>query len=226
MMQNTDSAINLGIATCNNSSLYFCKRYINPKPINTMLRTIVLMLLLTASTVFSQIMNPINVQIRDINNRPETLRRLSYEAKATVIIFFNQQCTVCTQYIKTLNELNSMFAPQGVNMYLAFPDSAADLEQLQVFAMQYKILIPIITDRKQELTNSLKATSTPQTFVLNNKGDILYNGRINNMFENLWLKRPKVTTQELTDALTATLKNTNVKVKSTDVVGCAIQLTK
>lgn len=183
-----------------------------------------IILLVFATTTFAQQTNPLDVQIRDINNRPETIRHLTYGAKATVIIMFNHQCTVCPQYIKTINDLNTKFGNQGINFYAVFPDTSTDIETLQIFAVQQKLMIPIIIDRKRELANTLQATQTPQAFVLNTTGNVLYNGRINNMFENLWSKRPKVTTQELANAITATLKNKKVKVKQTEVVGCPIQM--
>lgn len=63
------------------------------------------------------------------------------------------------------------------------------------------------------LAKYLKATTTPEVFVLNNKGEVVYSGAIDNWAIDLGEKRQVITEFYLKDALNALLQNKKIAVK-------------
>ena len=73
------------------------------------------------------------------------------------------------------------------------------------------------------LTKMLKASIAPGCFVIDNSGNIAYQGRIDDWLYAVGKKRQVVTENNLDDALHSIIKNLPVKIKETNPIGCILE---
>ena len=65
---------------------------------------------------------------------------------------------------------------------------------------------------------------SPEVFVVGRDGAILYQGRIDNLYQGFGKKRATVTREDLRIALSELDSGKSVSISKTDAVGCSIQL--
>ena len=87
---------------------------------------------------------------------------------------------------------------------------------------QYEYPCSGLRDPKHALVAYCKATVTPEAVVFGKDGDIKYQGRINNQYVDLGNSRTEVTSNDLADAIEATLLGQPVKTPRTRAIGCSI----
>jgi|JI7StandDraft_1071085.scaffolds.fasta_scaffold62449_2 peroxiredoxin len=143
--------------------------------------------------------------------------------KASVLVFLSPECPLCQSYSLTLNELQHKFAANNIHFYGLVPDKSFSDADVNAFAKQYKITMPLLRDSEQKITRYTGATITPEVVVVNEKGATVYRGRIDNWAYELGKKRRVITERELLDVLTAISNGKAIKVKKTKAIGCFIE---
>lgn len=147
----------------------------------------------------------------------------SQKDSVTVYIFLKEDCVISQNYTPTLNRLYQTFSSQKISFIGLFP-STRD-EAIETFRQKYAITFPLKSDYFQTLTKKLGATVTPEVVVYNETcGEILYKGRIDDMYYRVGKKRTVTTTAELEDALKSIVAGKPVLIKETEAVGCLINL--
>lgn len=142
--------------------------------------------------------------------------------KASVIVFFDIDCPICEKYTKLLKEINQQYSAQGVKVYVVYPYQYIDLKAISTFKEDFQFDLPIYFDTKRKLLHQLKGSVTPEVFLLNNMGAIVYNGAIDNWFYSLGKSRAQATENYLLDAINALLKSENVRIPYSKPIGCAL----
>lgn len=89
--------------------------------------------------------------------------------------------------------------------------------------MEYDLPFTAIADTDKKLTDNLQATVTPEVFLLDDQGHILYQGAIDNWFAAVGQQRQVITEHYLEDALDSFLSGGVVKTSKTNAVGCIIE---
>jgi thiol-disulfide isomerase/thioredoxin len=142
----------------------------------------------------------------------------------TVYIFLSETCPICQNQTLTLRQLNDEYSGKGITFQGVFPNLEFSTdESIRKFARKYKINFNLKRDEKQQLTNQLSATVTPQIYVVRNATQqVLYKGKTDNGFEGIGKKRQVITAHYLRDALQSILDNKPVAVNETTAVGCFI----
>lgn len=144
--------------------------------------------------------------------------------KATVLIFLSESCPICQKYTLTLKSLWAEYSGKNIGFYGVFPSTSVEIDSVKGFAGKYAIPFPLLIDSAQVLTSLVKARITPEAVVLSARGEVLYQGRIDNLFPQIGRKRYAATTHELNDALRSILRQEQIQVKRTEAVGCFIEL--
>ncbi len=142
---------------------------------------------------------------------------------ATVLIFLSESCPICQKYTLTLKSLWAEFGSKNIGFYGVFPSTSVEIDSVKGFAGKYAIPFPLLIDSAQVLTSLVKARITPEAVVLSARGEVLYQGRIDNLFPQIGRKRYAATTHELNDALRSILRQEQIQVKRTEAVGCFIE---
>jgi peroxiredoxin len=143
------------------------------------------------------------------------------EKKAIVVIFIGTECPINNAFMPRLAELYKTYASKGVQ-FLAINSNCQDTPpRIAVHAQQHGIPFPVLKDPGNSVADKFGARRTPEAFVLDPAGAVLYRGRIDDQF-GVGFKRPAPTRRDLSVALDEVLAGKPVTQPSTEVAGCLI----
>jgi thiol-disulfide isomerase/thioredoxin len=159
--------------------------------------------------------------ISDINGIPRF--PLKPEGKASVLFFITSDCPISNSYAPEIQRICSEYGPKQVSCDLVYVDpdlTVADVKK-HVKDFGYSNL-PAILDSSQKLVKAAGATITPEAAVVGPSGQVLYRGRIDNVYAALGKRRPEATERDLRKALDEILSNKIVSTPQTQAIGCYI----
>lgn len=139
-----------------------------------------------------------------------------------ILLFMDPDCPVTQKYGATVREIYHEYKSQGINVAAIYPVVDAEVTKISKFAEDYQFPFPHLLDPKLQLTKAIRATITPEVFLLDAEGNILYQGAIDNWFYELGRYRRVITRRYLKDALQAHLRDKPVPTARTEAVGCMI----
>jgi thioredoxin-related protein len=145
----------------------------------------------------------------------------SDDKSLSLFVFLSPECPLCQNYSKTLRELTTEFREQ-VNLYGIFPGNAYTLKEVLAFENKYKTGFNLFIDQKKQLTKYLQAVATPQAILLDNTGNLLYTGAIDDWVLGLGKTKIKPSNNYLQDAIEQSLRSGEVKIRKTKAFGCKI----
>ena len=140
----------------------------------------------------------------------------------TVYIFLSESCPICQSYTLTLKDLYKKYKDRSVNFIGLFPNYYADADSIAAFKKTYSIPFPLAVDSSAVLAKKLQATITPEVFVVNDRQEILYSGRIDDLFYKVGKRRTMVGSHDLDQALSSLISGQPPKTARTPAVGCII----
>ncbi|OUS24240.1 hypothetical protein A9Q99_25235 [Gammaproteobacteria bacterium 45_16_T64] len=141
-------------------------------------------------------------------------------ARPKVLIFLGQECAISQRYIPTLNELSTLAKAMEFDFYGVFSDSWATLEKAKQFQQDYEVNFPLILDSAEVIAHQLQPTAKPEAFVFNTKGELSYQGRIDDRFADLGKLRQTFSQHNLRDAITAVGNGQQPDIARTKTIGC------
>ena len=141
--------------------------------------------------------------------------------KAMVVAFVGVECPLAATYADRLVELEKKYSPKGVGFVLIDSNQQDSLEDLSHFAKKHEIAVPLLKDVGNAFADKVGAERTPEAFVLDANGAVIYRGRIDDQF-GIGYHRPKPSNKPLADALDAAIAGKPIAVAKTDVEGCLI----
>ncbi|MCS6865306.1 MAG: redoxin family protein [Gemmataceae bacterium] len=148
----------------------------------------------------------------------------SDNCKAVVLIFIGYDCPISNGYAPEVIRLCKEYTAKGVAFCVVYADADIPIEQARQHAKEYGYNCPAILDPQMTLVRKVGATVKPEAAVLSPQGELLYRGRINNLYIDYGKKRPQPTQHDLKEALEAVLANKPVPVTRTRAIGCYIDV--
>jgi hypothetical protein len=146
---------------------------------------------------------------------------LSGGQQYVAVVFLATDCPLSQNYTSVLNRLSGEYK-EKVAFYGVIPGRSATGKEIEEFRTEYHIAFALLQDSLFRLTRRLKATTTPQAFLLSEKGSILYEGLIDNWAVSLGVQRTVTTEHYLKAAIDAGLHHLPITVRKTRPVGCLI----
>jgi len=162
----------------------------------------------------------IEPSIADIAGKPVPMTGLVGE-KATVVVFLSFDCPNSNNYTPTLLALHQAYSEKGVK-FIAITETEVTAAELKAKIAEYKFPFPVFTDPKFQIADSFKATTTPESFVLDHNQVLRYRGRIDNMFTERLKRIAMVTDHDLKNAIEDVVSGKPVRTPVTPAVGCPI----
>lgn len=141
--------------------------------------------------------------------------------KVLVLIFVRTDCSISNRYAPLLREMNKKYGQQA-SFRLVFPDRNESTSKIRRYLQDYNYQLTAIRDLDHALVKKTMAKTTPEAAVFDAKGDLVYHGRIDNLYEHIGQSRRAATTHELADAIEAASKGLHPPVSTTEAVGCFI----
>ena len=138
--------------------------------------------------------------------------------QATVYVFLSTQCPVSKVYAPRLNALAQNYGKRGVVVTGVFSNMQEGQAEVTAYAKSRGFLFPTVWDGDASLVAKYGATMTPQAFVVDPLGKVVYQGRIDDNADTTQVKH-----RDLRDALEAVLAGRAVAQAKTAAFGCIIR---
>ena len=138
--------------------------------------------------------------------------------KLAVIMFISTECPVSNAYNGRMEKLYETYGKKGVAFTGINANKAELVADIAKHAKDKGFTFPVLKDDKNKIADAYGAMSTPEVYVVNQKGKVLYHGRIDDS------RNPeKVQSSDLSNALDALLAGKAPAVSDTKAIGCSIK---
>ena len=163
------------------------------------------------------------LEFSDLEGKWHSLSALA-EHRALVLIFVTTDCPIANSYQPLLARMHKEFQSKGFEFVLIHEGPNQSPNKLKEHSKEYSVPFSLVMDAEHTIARKVGATITPEVFVVGREGAILYQGRIDNLYQGFGKKRATVTREDLRIALSELDSGKSVSISKTDAVGCSIQL--
>lgn len=140
------------------------------------------------------------------------------KSKATVILFVATECPVSNAYNARMKKLAKGYSARGVKFVGINSNTAEDSAAIAEHSRKNGFTFAVLKDKGNVIADKFAANVTPETYVVNRKGELVYHGQIDNA-----QTESKVKTRSLATALDAVLADKPVTDKEVAAFGCSIK---
>ncbi|HEX4124156.1 MAG TPA: redoxin domain-containing protein [Tepidisphaeraceae bacterium] len=157
-----------------------------------------------------------------VDQNGKTVSLADFKGKVVVLEWTNPQCPFVQRHYreKTMTTLASDFAPKGV-VWIAINSSSGDTTATNLdWAKQNDVTYPILDDSKGTVGHEYNAKSTPDMFIINTDGNIVYSGAIDNDPDG---DKGAARVNYVKQALDEVLAGKTVSVPETKSYGCHVR---
>jgi len=146
------------------------------------------------------------------------------DAELLVVVFTCNHCPYAIACEDRLIALQSDYQDKGVQLVAINPNDAVgypddSFGKMKERAQAKGFNFPYLRDESQEVARAYDAACTPDIFVFDRDRKLLYNGRI----DDNWQESENVTRHELRELLDAALQGKDVDFAHTPSMGCSIK---
>ncbi len=166
--------------------------------------------------------HPWSIELESLDGQLFALAQLARH-RASVILFLQPECPFCHTYARTFLHIDSLLRSKDIALVAVVAGTNFPKHEIEQYRTRYKFNFPILLDPDFSLTQALKASITPQVFLLNPKGEKIYHGQIDNWGYEIGKVRARPTEFYLLEAVEAFLAGKPQPRDSTQAVGCYIQ---
>jgi thiol-disulfide isomerase/thioredoxin len=145
----------------------------------------------------------------------------SNAGQPVVLVFVREDCPISGRYAPTIQRISDDHH-SDVRFYLVFPDKSELPSDIRKYLRDFRYSIPALRDPEHVLVSQAHAQVTPEVAVFDAKGDLVYHGRVDNLYEAFGRPRSAPTTHELADAIQAALTGRALSNREVASVGCYI----
>jgi hypothetical protein len=139
----------------------------------------------------------------------------------TVYFFLLEDCKITQAYTDKISDIWREYAGDSIGFSALFPNPVSGESSVAEFCSKYGLPFSCSREEASEKAHQFGVSVTPEVVLCNEtRGEMLYRGRIDNMFEKIGERRRVVTSFELEAALHAVRNHLEVPVPRTRAVGC------
>lgn len=144
--------------------------------------------------------------------------------KGTLVIFSCNHCPYVKGWLDRMVSIGNEYQSKGISVVMINSnDPAKDAEDsfdaMKKVATEKGMKFPYVVDATSKAARSFGASKTPEVFLFNSSGKLIYTGAIDDN-----MKEPgQVTKTYLKDALDAVVAGKKVAVNETKSIGCGIR---
>jgi len=141
-------------------------------------------------------------------------------SKATVLVFVDTECPIANAMAPELERIHRDFQSKGVRMFRVYAGPGYDPPAIDKHTEDFGYTFPAVADTDLGLVQHTGARITPEAVLYDSEGARRYRGRINNLFEDLGVRRRAITEHDLRNALEALLEHRDIPRAEVPAVGC------
>jgi len=158
-------------------------------------------------------------KLPDADGKEHTLASLKGQA-GTVLIFVATRCPVSNAYNARMQKLAEDYRARGVNVVGINSNSTEPAAEVKSHAAEKGLTFTMLKDAGNVIADRFDAKVTPEAYLLDAAGKLVYRGRIDNSRNG-----DAITSSELRDAIEATLAGKPVEKSEVNAFGCSIKRT-
>lgn len=140
------------------------------------------------------------------------------KSKATVIMFVSTQCPVSNAYNERMEKLAKNYSAKGVRFVGVNANKQESSGEIAEHSKEHGFTFPVLKDKGNVIADKFDAKVTPEIYVVNAKGDLVYHGQIDNS-----QNETKVKAHPLAAALDEVLAGQPVAQGDVAAFGCSIK---
>jgi peroxiredoxin len=160
---------------------------------------------------------PPDFTLPDADGRAHSLASLKGKS-GTLILFIATRCPVSNAYNARMQKLADDYRERGVNVVGINSNSTEPVAEVKQHAAANGLNFTILKDSGNQIADLYDAQVTPEAYLLDASGELVYHGRIDNSRYGVM-----VTSTELRDAIEATLTGKPVEKATVKAFGCSIK---
>jgi peroxiredoxin len=156
-------------------------------------------------------------KLPDASGKQHSLASLKGK-NGTVLIFVSVQCPISNAYNARMAQLAKDYAARGITVVGINSNVAEAPDAIKQHAAQNNLDFPILKDAGNRIADRLNAQVTPEAYLLDASNRLVYRGRIDNSRNG-----DQINSQELREAIDATLAGKAVAKPEVRAFGCSIK---
>jgi peroxiredoxin len=156
-------------------------------------------------------------KLPDADGAQHTLNSLKGKNGA-VIIFIATKCPVSNGYNDRMEKLAEDYQSKGINVIGINSNSTEPASEVKSHAAEKGLKFPILKDDGNKIADRFGANHTPEAYVIDASGKLVYHGRIDNSQNTA-----NITSNDLRDALDAILAGKPIQKTTSVAFGCSIK---
>ncbi|MFO0955985.1 MAG: redoxin domain-containing protein [Isosphaeraceae bacterium] len=157
---------------------------------------------------------------RGLDGQPVSLKAPSGGAAA--VVFCSAECPISNAYSPLLNDLAKTHPAEKLRLVGVFVDPDLTSAALAAHAKEYGLNFPVALDRRGTIARKLGATVTPEAFVIDDRGQVRYQGRIDDQFAARGVRNAHSESRELRDAVASVIAGKPVADAFVKPIGCPL----
>ncbi len=154
--------------------------------------------------------------VKDLKGNPVSFS--SVKGDITVVTFIATQCPVSNAYNERIKALYNDYTPKGVHFVFVNANRTEPATEVSEHAAKHGFPFPVYKDDNNTVADRFGASVTPEAYVIDRTGKVVYHGSIDDSQE---IRRVK--TERLRTALDAVLAGRPVPQTETKAFGCTIK---
>jgi len=157
--------------------------------------------------------------LQTIDGKTLALAEAAKTHKAVVVMFIATKCPYSNAYNDRMRDMAAAYSGKGVLFVGINSNKTEPLAEVIAHAKEHGHTFPIAKDPDNKVADLYDAKRTPEVFVMNPSGKVVYHGRIDENYE----EPSKVTSPDLKNALDQILAGQAVAKTETKAFGCSIK---
>lgn len=142
-------------------------------------------------------------QVRGLDGR--TIRLAAPEGGVLALVFYSTECPISNASSPTLNAFVKKFPSERCQLVGLCVDPDVDEAKIAGHAKEYGLTFPVARDADLAVAHAYGIKVTPEVVVLDETGEVRYQGRIDDQFAARLKKNQNPLSHELRDAIAAVL---------------------
>jgi peroxiredoxin len=156
--------------------------------------------------------------LQNYDGKEYALEKVMKENKFTVIMFIATQCPISNAYNERMVHLYDTYSVQGVAFIGINSNKQENVEEITTHSKYNGFKFVVLKDVGNKVADDFLAQVTPEIYVVNTEGILLYHGRIDDN-----RNASRVESKDLTAALDALLVGKEPSRTETKAFGCTIK---
>ena len=164
-----------------------------------------------------------DVKMKGVDGKSVSIADIGGE-QGTLVVFSCNACPWVKAWEDRIADLGNTYSRKGVGVVVINSNDPAknsedDYDVMQARALEKGFRFPYVVDESSDVARAFGATRTPEAFLFNADGKLVYHGAIDDN-----AKEPdKVKENYLQDALEAVVNGGDIPVAETKALGCGIK---